>query len=141
MGDRKTPKWMQNSEGAFGAKGAKGDRGERKASDIFKAAGYKTEHCPKDRTIQLQGIDFFVIIEDRRYGVDVKNNLRTGGDVGVQRDKILSSQAHFWIHINDKDPNDYIMYKVGKMRMHILTLPFNPPRGVHWVPRSVVDSL
>lgn len=137
MSARLTKCWTETAEQAFGSVGKKGERGERIAKSILEEMGYSVTHHPSDKKLQLAGIDLFI---DGKYGVDVKNNLKTGEDVCVEQKKLFKSKATFWMHINDEDREDFVFYKVEDMKKW-LTKNANSVDKLVWVPRKDVDNL
>ena len=117
MSDRKTPYWMKNNEGAYGESGAKGDRGERLATKMLRQWGYEVSPQPDDEVFQRAGIDLFFrqCPDCRWFGVDVKNNLRLGGDIGIEWRKLYRTKSDFWLHVNEDHPEDFIIYDVQSM--------------------------
>ena len=137
MSERLTEDWTDDAEGAFGEQGAIGDSGEIIAQRILESCGLNVEHHPSNRKKQLLGHDLTI----ESYGVDVKTNLYTGSDICVDADKIWSSKATFWFHLNDTNHEDYVMYKVVNVRNYIKenNISVSKTRGgpVYWVPRTL----
>lgn len=119
MTERLTPKWTPTLTEAFGKNGTKGSRGEMIAEKILREQGFEVITCPSDKKLQTSGIDMFVIHDNKRYGVDVKNNLKTNDEVVIEWDKLKTSKADFWMHVNDKDPDDFVIYVVDMMKWYI----------------------
>lgn len=120
INSRRTPEWTPNSEGAFGARGTKGDRGELKGKLLLESLGFDDViHYPDDWDRQLQGHDLVIRINEIEYPVDVKNNLNQKFDVYIDQKAISKSQATYWLHINDNDPDDWVIYKVTAMREYL----------------------
>lgn len=138
MGNRQTSDWTDTSEGAFGRPGAIGDRGELVVFQILKDAGLNVSHNPNNRAKQLIGHDLVV---ENDQGIDVKTNLYSNRDVCVDAEKIWTSKATFWFHLNDKNHNDYIMYQVFNMQKYLrennIPISITKAGPVYWVPRSV----
>lgn len=133
--DRLTPEWTDEIKDAFGGRGEKGARGELIAIDILTNLGFDVSYHPKDKGLQTSGIDLFI----NKLPVDVKNNLKTGGDVGVEQKKLFRTKSVFWMHINENNPDDFIIYKVNEMAEWVAThVP--PWVKMAWVPRDVVAS-
>ena len=121
MGDRLTSEWTPTLEEAFGLTGEQGERGELLAKRILENCGYSVTHVPSDYTLQTSGIDLII---NNKFGVDVKANLHSWQRyVIVEKNKLLKSSAHFWMHVNLKNPNDYVIYKVEDMKRLIHEKP------------------
>lgn len=140
MTERKTKDWAKTSSDAFvGDTGEKGDRGERIAVGLLEKMGFLVSHHPKDKAIQCAGIDLFVSLDGTKWWpVQVKNNLHFGGDVCVDRKKLYTSQATWWLHINENMPNDFIIYPTAEMQHYLRN---RTPQELHWVPRSIAGKM
>jgi hypothetical protein len=134
MSNRKTTKWTNTLEECFPKTGAVGTEGELLAKEILEGLGYKVKHEPSNRELQCSGIDLMI---NNEYGIDVKANLHTDGDVIVEKSKLMKSSARFWMHVNREDPTDYIIYPVAWMRRKIqLTSPNS--HGCVYVKRETI---
>lgn len=137
MSDRLTPDWTPTSEGAFGETGRVGDQGELSILDIFEDMGYETIHYPDDQPHQVAGVDFGVIIYGNERTFDAKTNLHTGKNVCVEEEKIMKSEADFWIHLNRNDHSDIVFYKVSDMIAYRNNhRPRLDKNGCFWVSRG-----
>jgi hypothetical protein len=137
MSNRLTSRWAETAEEAFGERGAKGERGEQIAKRIIEMLGHNVTHHPADKQLQMSGIDLYI---DGKYGVDVKNNLKTNRDVCIEQDKLFKSKATFWIHVNDEDHDDFVIYKTEDARQWVENNA-SPFDDLVWVPREVAYAL
>jgi hypothetical protein len=141
--------WMPTSEDAFGETGRKGDAGEIIIYRLLEELGFEVIHYPSDQTRQLRGEDFVVRRNGKEFGIDGKCNLN-GPDHKFHNtvcvDKGLkTTNAVFYIHVNEQDPDDYIIYKVKDMRPLLdnyrLIRNRSGSGGFYSVPRQVASSL
>jgi hypothetical protein len=137
---RRTSAWTPTSEGAFGAFGAKGDRGELIAVRLLTEAGYRdVQRHPDDAMLQKAGIDITLRGHDSDHliTIDTKNNLNKRKYVCIDRPKIAKSNAMYWMHLNDSNPDDYLIYPIEAMRRIIASCQDELAR----VPRSQVAGV
>lgn len=116
MSTRSTTRWTETTGECHGEAGLKGERGEGLAAEILRSLGFEVHIFHREREIQTRGVDLVIVENSRLFLIDVKNNLKTRGDVGVEWRKLFRSHSHFWIHINEEDPSDYVIYPVKPMR-------------------------
>lgn len=145
MSARKTPKWTSTLYEAYGERGEKGERGEQR---VFKkltrelSEDYQVERYPDDKVKQCNGIDIIVKSPNGvTTSIDVKNNLKTNKDVCIDVEKILRSKADMWIHVNDEDENDVVMYKTASMRRYIRENYKNNQSELIFISRKIIGNL
>lgn len=142
MSTRTTSEWTPTTGGCYDETGLKGEHGEALAASILRNLGYEVYDFHGDREVQTSGVDLVIIKNSRMILMDVKNNLKTGGDVGVEWRKLFCSNSHFWIHINETDLTDYIIYPVEPMRKFLENKKdVDWSKGVIWVNREDANNL
>lgn len=135
MSERATPLWKENIEDVFPELGKKGVRGELHAKRLLEEMEMDVTWHPSDKELQNKGHDLVA----NGLGIDVKNNLKTGEYVIVDQWKLMKSEAALWMHVNDDDPEDFVLYKVEHMKDWLLA---HAPRSreTYYVPRDAIAS-
>ena len=139
MAERLTTDWTETAEEAFGETGVVGESGEVVVKGILESLGLEdVQHYPSDKKLQLEGKDLSFTLDGELCWVDVKNNLHHGKDVCIDWPKLKKSKATYWIHINRKDPTDWVIYSVARMVNHLENKRW---RELHWLTREEVESI
>ncbi len=144
MSNRQTSDWTPDSAGAFGESGEIGDRGE------FRAAAYLQETFPNadievvqdNRFEQVNNdTDIKMIVDDIMYRVQIKNNLHKSYPTYVVDANIMRSNADYWFHLNDSDPDDMRFYKTADMQKYITEhSPRFVPGSGYLIPNRVFNA-
>jgi hypothetical protein len=131
--------WAKRLVTVFGKTGSIGEAGEKIAVLKLKDQGFEVKYFPIHEEMQNSGIDLVIYIDGEPYGIDVKTNLHTGGDIGVEWKKLFKSSSTYWYHINLKNPDDFFAYKVDDMKDYIST-KINKP-FMFWFSRKEIITI
>ena len=125
MNNRLTYEYTERSVGAYGSKGEIGDSGEDEMELYFNGLGYRTLLALDHQPSQNSEIDLYFWLPSAHptyYGCEIKTNLKhTQSYIIVEANKIFKSDANIWLHTENNNYDDIVVYDAELMRQHIHT--------------------